>query len=416
LRFLIPLLCAASTAHAIGKASRGGASIEATGNLRLLGGYLRHRDLPGLPTDDGLGAAVSRLIVKGDLAADLTYDVHLFLDLSRGAGGLGGTFATAGSFVTPYRTRFLAWDFWNEGAVRGQLGLDRIAVQGRWRRLGFGVGRFPINHSVTRVFTPNDFFAPFSATAINRAYKPGVDALRLSVELGALAALELDAVLGSDGNGVPAFAESALLLRASMVILGFDAALLGGKLAGRWIGGASLQGDAGPIGVRAEGHVGFADRDGDGRLDEAVGEGRDRIHGRVAGGAGWRSNWRNFAIDVEYAWFSDGAAGAAAYLTRLPRRFADDLPYLGQHYVGLSLGLELLPVLRAGALALVSATDGSGLAVVSLSYDISDESAFAGGLLVPWGAPPDTAGGTIALRSEYGAAPLAAFVETRFFF
>lgn len=410
-----------SSARAIGKWERGSASLELTGNIRLLGAFLHYPDRPPFPDDDGLAAGVGRLILKGDLAAEIGYDIHAFIDLSRGpTNGLGGTFSTAGSFVTPYRTQSLTWNFWSDGGVRGQMGLDRASVHARFGRVDLTAGRFPVNDAVAHLFTPNDFFAPFSATAINKAYKPGVDAVRVGVSLGRLSGIEVTGVLGSDAAGTPAWGRSAVVVRANTVLAGFDVALTGGKLAERWFAGGTFQGDLGPINLRGEGHAGFADPNGDGRLGEPDAQGRlpAKIHGRFAVGAGWRSTWHNFSIDAEYAFFSDGASGAADYLARAGRLFPDDLPYLAQHYLGVGMTLDPIPILHLGAVALVNATDGSGAAVASIAYDISDESAFVGGLLAPWGARPsvEPGSGAVTLRTEYGLLPLTAFLECRFHF
>ena len=101
------------------------------------------------------------------------------------------------------------------------------------------VGRMPINYSVTGAFAANDFYAPFSATSVNRLYKPGVDALRLSVAAGALASVDVVGVLGYDADGVPTWGRSSVLSRAGLVAGGFEWGVLGGKLAERWVVGGS---------------------------------------------------------------------------------------------------------------------------------------------------------------------------------
>jgi hypothetical protein len=280
------------------------------------------------------------------------------------------------------------------------------------------LGRFAVNYSVTNIFTPNDFFAPFSATAINTVYKPGVDALRFAVAAGSFTSFELVRVLGYDDDGVPTWGRSALLGRSSTVLGGIEWALLGGKLAERWIVGASAQGELGPIGLRCEGHAGFADRNGDGKLDpsDAV-PGRPRVHGRLSAGLDVPFEWHNTTIGAEYEFLSDGASAPDRYLERWLARFPDDPTQLGQHYVGASVRGEIIPILRAAVLGMLNPADYSGLASVSLSYSIADEAEFVGGVLVPWGErPTTTAAGLPVPASEYGLLPLAAFGETRFYF
>src|SRR5262249_27633708 len=149
---------------------------------------------------------------------------------------------------------YVAWSFWTSGSVNGQMAIDRLRVHRTFGPVDISIGRFPINHSVTFLFAPNDFFAPFSATTLNKAYKPGVDALRVNVGLGQLSGLEIVGVLGANSNGVPAWSRSAVMARLETVLAGFHGSIIGGKLAARWIVGGTLQGDIKGIGLRAEGH------------------------------------------------------------------------------------------------------------------------------------------------------------------
>src|SRR5262245_2389480 len=81
------LCCAPSPAWALAEVKGETRSLELTGNVRLLAGFL-HADDSLVPllytnTDDGVAAAVGRLILKGALATDVDYEVHGFLDIGR---------------------------------------------------------------------------------------------------------------------------------------------------------------------------------------------------------------------------------------------------------------------------------------------------------------------------------------------
>lgn len=390
----------AATASGIGRAEAERASIEAVGSSRQLGAYFHHDDLP----DDALAASVFRLLLEGRLPGSVRYDANLYVDLSRApAGATGGSFSTASSFRSPYRARQLEWDFWRDGNVSAQAAVDRLRIRRAFGPVDVALGRFPVNYSVAMVFTPNDFFAPFSASAINRTFKPGVDAAQVGVNLGDWSALEVTAVLGSDAEGTPAWARSAAVARLETVAFNFQAALLGGRLAERWMVGATLQGDIEGVSVRAEGHVGFPDVEGD-------------PHARASAGVGHTFGWRSLTIGGEYAFFSDGASSPGEYLARAQRFFPDDLPYLGRHYAGVSASAELIPILHAGVLALANLGDRSGMLSFNLSYSISNEADFVAGAIVGRGTPPSMAGDTLALASEFGATPVGVFLETRFSF
>jgi len=415
-RALAALLTLASgRARAIGELSGGSFSLDATGSVRLTEAVLSFPDEAAAlgQEDAGLGAAVARLLAQGGISERLDYELNLFVDLAWAPSpSIGGALATVAAFRSPYRNRHLKWDFVEEGRGHGQLGLDRLTFNVKLDPLQLSLGRLPVNYAVTSIFTPNDFFAPFSATAINKIYKPGVDALRVNYSLGQLSALELVGVLGSDADGVPGWRQSAILLRASAVLWRVQWALLGGKLAERWVVGASLQGELGPLGVRGEGHAGFPDVDGDCALDE---EGPSTIHGRAALGLDYRLEWRNAQLAVEALYQSDGAWDPAGYLPRLAALYPDDLPYLGRLYLGLAAGGEILPILRLQLVGLVNAGDGSGVGALSLVHSLADEADLVGGVLVPWGARGVSAA-DLAVESELGLAPVVVFFETRFYF
>ncbi len=206
-----------------------------------------------------------------------------------------------------------------------------------------------------------------------------------------------------------------MLLRAATVVWNTELALLGGRVAGRWLAGASLQGEAGPFGLRAEGHVGFRDSNGDGSLDD----GEDRVHVKVAAGVDHRFDWRSAILAFEAFYQSDGAKRPAHYIQRAGALLPDEQPYLGQLYMGLSGGLELLPILNLGGMVLLNTTDFSGMAALNLLYNIADEADAVVGVLIPWGDDPVAQLSplpAISLESEYGAAPVMVFLETRFYF
>jgi hypothetical protein len=400
-----------------------GASDLMTGSFRLMGAFMHFDDEPLLfpQGDDGVAVAVGRLIID-DSWDHVDVEINIFGDLSRSPTSLastGGAFAAAGSIGTAYRHPYLTIPFWRDGAMSGTLGVDRAVLGAHVGRFSFSLGRFPVNHSVASFFTPNDFFAPFSATAVNRIYKPGVDAARANVSLGAFSSVEVVGVLGWEaGTDAPAptWGRSAVIARASTLLWGFEWAAMGGKLAERWMAGGSFQGDIGRFSLRGEGHVGIPDLDGDGRSGDDL---DNKIHGRLSAGPSLMFAWKDLTLGVEYGYFSDGASEPADYLTRAGRFYPDDLLYLGEHYLGVLAGLTIIPVLRGSVLTMISATDGSGLAGLSLSYSVADEADLIAGAYVPWGAGLRTGDGPIPipeLGSEFGLSPVSAFLEMRVFF
>ncbi len=415
----VALLLSSGRASAIGSAEKGDVSIDATGYVRLTSAFMHFPEPYEGADDEGLAAGVSRLILKGGLSEELSYELNLFMDLSRAPStSLGGSFATAGSTGSVYRAKALRWQFWESGAISGKLGIDRFRIELSADPLVVNIGRFPINYRATNIFAPNDFFAPFGATAVNTIFKPGVDGLRLGLAVDELSNIEVVRVLGYRDDGVPSWARSALLARANTTLWDFEWAALGGKVAERWLVGGSAQGQVGPLMLRAEGHAAFADRDADGELDDSdeTTLARDEVSARVAAGADISFSWHNAMIAAEYAFFSDGAASASDYLERAARLFPDDSMYLGQHYLGLSTGLEIIPILRASVTSLINLQDPSGIVSGALNLDVAEEATFAGGVLVPWGEHAVAGPHDVSMKSEHGIWPLTVFAETRLYF
>ncbi len=434
-----------------------------TGSARLTSAFFHGYEQPEplQIEDDALVAGIFRMLVDHRVNDIVSVESNVFLELARAPASFsgGGNIPTAGSTESAYRLGYLSLPFWREGTLSGQLGIDRLALGLDVGRVSIMVGRFPINHTVSNFFTPNDFYAPFSAAAINRIYKPGVDALSVSVLLGNFSSLELVGALGYDdgcgaigdvddpdaysiqfnGDCTPRWSQSSITSRISAVKWGVEWAAMGGKVAERWIAGGSLQGSAGPVNLRAEGHAGFPDADGDGALLEDN-DGARAIYGRVSGGFDVGFVWHNASIAAEYAYFSSGERRAADYFNQLATFYPDDIPYFGQHHLGLTAGLQPVPILTLNAFSILNLTDGSGMAGPMLMLSISDEVDLLAGMYAPWGrsariveyAPDDdelpafcqpTAGAPAPptlqcpeLRSEFGVAPLSVFLELRAYF
>lgn len=420
---LLDLGPADSSGASVGEAEASQAETEGKinplrGEVRLAAAYLAFGEDHTLGLeDDASVSGTLRAIVSHPIGEVFSFEINTFADLARVPGAsLVGAFDSAGSSGSVYRSRHLQWSAWDQGQVDGTIGFDRVFVSWEKGRFSGSFGRFPINHAVTTIFAPNDFFAPFSATAINTTYKPGVDGLRMAVSLGNLSALEWSAVLGYDDEARPDWGKMALLARLSTVQLGFEWALIGGKLADRWFMGASAQGDIKGVVLRAEGHFGFPDLDGDGDLDAVDDDSEREIYGRVAAGVGGTFGWQNLTLGVEYAYDSDGALDPRDYAERNTLRYPDDTPFLAGHYVGASVSMEIMPIVSASMIALVNAVDGSGLTGLFVHYDAAERADLSAGFYVPWGDDRIEKGNEPYVRSELGLNPLTIFIDTQIHF
>jgi hypothetical protein len=398
--------------------------LSLAGAERLNGVFFHVPELENLypEGDDGMAASVTRLLFDGMAGDHIKFEINLFNDISSApVSTRNSAFSTAGSFESPYRNRYLVGTFWEDGAVSGRAGVDRLNVSVAAEPFSITAGRLPVNHSVTQIFAPNDFFVPFSVTAINTMYKPGVDAIEIDYAPGMLSLVQLTTVLGSDQDGAPDWGRSAMLLHARVVFHEVEFAAVGGKLAKRWVSGGSVQGAAGPINIRAEGHVGFPDTDGNGSMDDIDGDGRvrDGVHARLAVGGDTFFSWHNTSLGLEYLYLSDGAESADRYFERIRYFYPDDQLFLGRHYAGLLFATEIIPILRTSAMVLMNLEDGSGMGALTFIYSISDEADFVAGTSIPFGrrqSEQTAREEPFAPKSEYGHVPLNLFLESRFFF
>ena len=122
---------------------------------------------------------------------------------------------------------------------------------------------------------------------------------------------------------------------------------------------------------------------------------------------------------MEYQFISDGGK-PGSYLARATRFYPDDVLFMGMHYVGVTGGFDILPILRVNAVALFNAYDLSGMGFLSLMYNMSDETDLIFGAMIPWGEKPTAdAGSPVSIsriESEFGLASFAAFLEMRSYF
>jgi hypothetical protein len=380
--------------------------MELRGFIRFAGAHSENPDYPPLFPDRSSQSAlaIARLLGNGWIgdSAGLelnAYQSYLTTTSSREASGI--------SAVDVERSGYLEWTVKDEPKEQALFAIDRFNVRFSLDRFDLTVGRQAINLATTFYFTPNDFFAPFGATTFYRVYKPGVDAARLEVRLGELSQLSFFEVLGYDPDssepsgwsGSPSPGRSSHLARASANLMGFELALLGGRVARKAVAGASLQGELfGWLGLRAEGH--HADPDSAER--DAYGELTVGVEHRFES-----------SLELRLEWFHHGAGAASARdygVIPTPGETAE--LYLGRQYIAFNIGYEFSPLLTAQFLPVSNLADGSYLLAFYSVYSLSDESELSFSFTVPSGRKPDGGG----IRSEFGLYPVSASLELRTYF
>jgi hypothetical protein len=362
--------------------------------------FAENPDEPLLYADssDGRGEVAARLL--GEL------EVEPWLSLQANLHYAGST-TTAGAVSAPtggLRSSLLSWSLRENPSSRHRLDVDRLAL-----RVTLGaesshpvdvrIGRLPVNLATTFYFVPNDFFAPFAASTFFRAYKPGVDAARVDVQLWELTQLSAIAVAGyEDEQAEPTWARSSGLVRLSTSLADLEWVALGGVVGDRGVAGGSFQGEVFEwLGVRGEGHYAWG-RDRRDNVEVAVGVDR-----RFAS---------TLTVRVEQFFHSAGYDRPGRYARALAEPDRAGL-YLGRHYTALGAGYELTPLVVADTFVLVNGTDSSALVGVNLLVSLSDEAEVAVTTAIPWGRRPML---PASVGSEFGLYPATASVDFRAWF
>ena len=249
-------------------------------------------------TSEGFGSMTLRLLMDALMGDYLRFEVNGYQEIHSVPDTLGSYFT-----YEPYRARRLRRKVIDDDEVRATMSLDQLSMKVYADPVDLAIGRQPIGLANNFIFTPNDLFYPFPSTAVDREFRPGVDALRIDARTGMLARLTLIGVLGYEKDGVITWDRSAALLRGSINWEGFDYILLGGKADGRHLAGLALSGEARGLGLRLEGNISFpTEQSSDRYLQLSL---------------GFDHRWENsLHLVVEYYYHGNGKTNPMLYLGR----------------------------------------------------------------------------------------------------
>ena len=380
---------------------------ELRGFLRLAVTHYENPDYPPLYGDSASqnGLAIARLLGNGWVGERLGFELNAYQSYQKTSSSAAGSGSLSSTDVE--RSSAFDWTVKDERDELALLAVDRFNVRVSEGRFDLTLGRQAINLATTFYFTPNDFFAPFSAATFYRVYKPGVDAARLEVRLGDLSQLSFYHVLGyeADGSEPSGWSGSvdggraSSLARLSLNTAGFEWALMGGRVLKKNVVGASMQGELfGLLGLRAEGHHADPEQPGRKAYDEFT--------------LGVERSFEN-SLDLRLEWYYHGSGEAAVndyMLTPLPGEAAGY--YLGRQYLAFNAGYEFSPLLSFQLLPIVNLTDSSYLLSLYSLYSLSDESELSVSFSMPFGKKPDAGN----IKSEFGLYPASLSLEARFYF
>ncbi len=322
-------------------------------------------------------------------------------------GDPGGAGILPPESPAPYRVRQLDWSIAASGGSSWRHEIDRAYAAAHLARVELTVGRQAIGWGRGVLFGAVDLFSPFSPLEADREWRRGVDAARADVRLTDRASLDVVAAFGESVD------ESAFASRLRGYAGRVDVELVGGRRARDVFGGVTSSAAVGDAEVHGELAV-F-------RPPEAPAKGGPagaRVVAKAVAGGSYRFPFGGgVLVYLEYHYSGFGARRA----DDLPALVADpafrerylrgDVQILGRHAVAALATHEFSPELTASVLWLHSPVDRSGLAAPSATVTAGDRLSVVGTIYLPYGRP--AAGGR--LQSEYGATPLAAFLQLRFY-
>lgn len=273
------------------------------------------------------------------------------------------------------------------GAYRAWVGLD--GEKGTFR-----AGRQRVAWGTGKIWNPTDVLNPYSPTSLERDERRGVDALYGRLGIGDLGQAELV------WAGQDRWVDHQVLARGHGTFGGWDASLLGGKIAGS-TAAFMVGGD-------------FAGTVYDGTLHGEWGY----FHPQ------WRTPyWKaglgydyNFPSETKLRWLKDAAFVFEYYHAgngRTDTRRYDFSPVLAgkevsvaQDYFGASFGKDLHPLLRLDLYCVVNADDGSTFFAPAFTWNALENLYLTAGL--------QRFGGE--RRTEYGRNPNQSFLSGQYYF
>ncbi|MCZ6484533.1 MAG: hypothetical protein O6826_02405 [Acidobacteria bacterium] len=283
---------------------------------------------------------------------------------------------------------------------------DRLNLKIDLNQVRIVVGRQAVTWGVAYFWPSLDLFAPFAPRRVDRDYKPGIDAIRSTIPLGAFSEVEvIGAVLG------PSLSRDGSLGALTRFNLGpLDWGLMGGKFHRDTVAGSFLTADAWGTGLRGE--VSWTQS----------GDPEDRVRDRRTF---WRANagvdrqlTPTLSVTAEFAFNGYGASQASQYLdwSRADRVLRGEINALGRFYAGVSGGWRFHPLGTLTNTLLINWQDPSALWVPSFRWSTSNNSDVLAGAQIGIGKGLQSSGMGPVPQSEYGLVPNTLFAAIRVYF
>jgi hypothetical protein len=360
--------------------------------------FVSFGDVPSGRNHAELG--IFRLKFDTYLTDELRFEAHgVFQVTSPATAGGGSSIATGGT----RRTFNLQVSFEIGDDALGIIEFDRLNL--RWDKSAFRlvVGRQTMTWGVNYFWPVLDLFAPFAPERIDREYKPGIDAIRLTVPVGDFS--EIEVVTAGQGERFPEDFSLASLGRFNVGVS--DIGYMGGRFhTDTVLGGFITTGVAG-TGIRGE--IAYT-RSGDERDKEI-----DREQFVRASFGLDRQLSPDITLTGEFHWNGYGADDPEDYLriAESDRVSRGEVTSLSRLYTGLSFGWQAHPLVMISSAVLINWLDGSALFQPGGEWSATESIAVQFGGILGLGPGLDDEG---QIQSEYGFVPFTLWGAFKFYF
>ena len=378
--------------------------------------YTSHRNFSFIDQNESGITVTNRVMINGEIFtmpvkttatnSFLSYEVNVLQsyipnNLLVGSGATDSIASNIDHSSNIERSDSLDWSVSSHRYLH--ITADRLNLGWHWQPFDIILGRQAINLATTFFFTPNDFFAPFSAQRFFRIYKPGVDGLRTDIELSPRSQFSAFFIAGytldnENDSGWSSASESdrrSSLVRYLNEWRDFQWAVIFGEVKQRDLVGFSLQGELFDwLGVRTEGH----------RADyQKTGKSKNEIS------LGIEHRWENgLNVNIELFYHGLGAKSVQEYSSILQ---SNDSSYLANKYAAVGASYEFTPLLIGDLVIIQNGLDHSRLLAMNATYSLSDEAE----LVINIGLPSGKKSQLPNLKSEYGLIPKSVSLELRWF-
>ncbi|HUO13241.1 MAG TPA: hypothetical protein VMU37_10850 [Caulobacteraceae bacterium] len=301
--------------------------------------------------------------------------------------------AESGLIAIPPPTMFdLTDNFVDHGRVLASQTIDRLAVAYTTPDWVVRIGRQAITWGSGLVFRPMDLFDPFSPSATDTEYKPGVDMVYVQRLFADGSDLQLIAAPRPDHfGGAPTANASSFALHYADTLFGHPMTWLLARDHGDWVAGLGVNGALSGATWNVE-LVPTFERDG-----------RTRVSGLANISDAVTLAGDNATVFAEYFHNGFGVAGGPFDLADLPADLTDRLARgqlfnLRQDYLAAGMTLEATPLLNLSPTLIADLDDGSLFLLFAGTYSLGDNLTLIGGVQAPVGRR----------GSEFGGLPLSA--------